>query len=120
MTFYQQVFGGELTLNTYGDFGMTDVPEELDKIMHSQLETSSGFVLMAADVPDSMPMKEGGSISISLSGDSAEELRGYWDALAAGGTVGEMLAEAPWGDSFGELTDRFGVTWLVNISGASA
>jgi PhnB protein len=120
MTFYQQVFGGELTLNTYGDFGMTDVPEELDKIMHSQLETSSGFVLMAADVPDSMPMSEGGSISISLSGDSAEELRGYWDALAAGGTVGEPLAEAPWGDSFGELTDRFGVTWLVNISGAPA
>jgi PhnB protein len=59
MTFYQEVFGGELTLNSYGDFGMTESPDELHKIMHSQLDTPAGFVLMCADVPSSMPLPEG-------------------------------------------------------------
>lgn len=120
MTFYQEVFGGELTLNSYGDFGMTESPDELHKIMHSQLDTPAGFVLMCADVPNSMPLPEGSSISISLSGDDTDELRGYWEKLAGSGTVRQPLTEAPWGDSFGECTDRFGVMWLVNIAGAAA
>ena len=120
MTFYQEVFGGELTLSTYEDFGMSDDPAEKDKIMHAQLTTPAGFVLMCADVPSARPLAEGGSISISLSGDDAEALRGYWDALSASGTVGEPLMEAPWGDSFGECTDRFGIMWLVNIAGTAA
>jgi PhnB protein len=120
MTYYQEVFGGELTINTFGDFGMTDFPDEVDKVMHSQLETPAGFVLMAADVPASMELSEGSAFSVSLSGDDVEELRGYWDALSASGTIGQPLVEAPWGDSFGECTDRFGVMWLVNIAGPAA
>ena len=55
--------------------------------------------------------------SISLSGDDDRELRGYWDKLAAGGTVTLPLEKAPWGDSFGMLTDKFGTPWMVNIAG---
>jgi len=120
MTFYQEVFGGELTLSTYGEFGMTQYPDELDKIMHSQLETPAGFVLMCADVPNEMPLAETGPVSISLSGDDVDELTGYWEKLSASGTVGQPLTEAPWGDSFGECTDRFGIMWLVNIAGRAA
>jgi PhnB protein len=28
------------------------------------------------------------------------------------------LMKAPWGDTFGMLTDKFDVQWLVNIAGA--
>ena len=59
----------------------------------------------------------GSNISVSLSGDAEGELRGYWDGLAAGGTVTVPLEKAPWGDTFGMLVDRFGIPWLVNISG---
>lgn len=55
---------------------------------------------------------------MALSGDNAGELGGYFDKLAAGGTVSMPLAKAPWGDSFGMLTDKFGVVWMVNITGA--
>jgi PhnB protein len=120
MTFYQEVFGGELIMNTYADFDMPVDDSERDKIMHSQLKTPSGFVLMCADVPASMPYAEGGAISISLSGDDADELTGYWEKLSASGTVGEPLAEAPWGDSFGECTDRFGIMWLFTIAGRAS
>lgn len=118
MEFYRTVFGGELTLNTFGDLRASDDPAEHDKIMHGQLESPSGFTLMASDTPNSMEYTPGNNYSVSLSGDDDAELRGYWEKLSDGGTVLEPLVQAPWGDSFGMCVDRFGVTWLVNISGA--
>jgi PhnB protein len=118
MEFYRTVFGGELTLNTFGDLQASDDPAEHDKIMHGQLESPSGFTLMASDTPNSMEYTPGNNYSVSLSGDDDAELRGYWEKLSDGGTVLEPLVQAPWGDSFGMCVDRFGVTWLVNISGA--
>lgn len=118
ITFYQSVFGGDLAMNTFGEFGMEG--PEADKVMHGMLETPSGFTLMCSDVPDAMELDSGSSVTISLSGDEADELRGYWDKLAEGGTVAMPLERQAWGDDFGELTDRFGVRWMVNIAGESA
>jgi PhnB protein len=118
MEFYQSVFGGELTMNTFSEFQASDDPAEQDKIMHSMLATDGGLVLMAADTPNSMEYTPGGSISISLSGDDEREIRGYWDRLCDGGNIAMPLEQAPWGDTFGMCADKFGVRWLVNISGA--
>ena len=119
MEFYQSVFGGELDLSTFSDFSMPGIAEdEANLIMHGQLEAPGGLVLMGADTPRSMDLAEGSSITISLSGTDEAELRGYWDKLAEGGTVSMPLEVAPWGDAFGQLTDRFGVAWMVNIAGS--
>ena len=77
LEFYNSVFGGTLTTNTFGEYG-TEGPDA-DKIMHGQLETDSGFTLMGADTPEGMPYNPGDNITVSLSGDDADELRGYWD-----------------------------------------
>lgn len=92
-------------------------PADADHVMHSQLESPAGLVLMASDAPSGMPVAEGSSISISLSGEDEGELRGYWDKLVDGGTVSMPLEQAPWGDLFGMCTDRFGTAWLVNVTG---
>ena len=55
-----------------------------------------------------------------MSGDDEAELTGYWEKLAEGATIVEPLTQAPWGDHFGMLTDRFGVGWMVNISAPAA
>lgn len=120
MEFYRSVFGGELTLSTFSEMGASDDPAEGEKVMHAQLETPGGFVLMASDTPNVMDYRPGGSVSVSLSGDDAAELTGYWEKLSDGGVVAEPLAQAPWGDSFGMCTDRFGVFWMVNIAGSPA
>ncbi len=118
MEFYQSVFGGELAQSTFGEFPMPGIGEdEATKIMHSQLETPGGMVLMAADTPSSMELSPGNNITVSLFGDDEAELRGYWDGLAEGGTVAMPLEAAPWGDTFGQLVDRYGIAWMVNISG---
>ncbi|ROP57439.1 MULTISPECIES: VOC family protein [unclassified Rathayibacter] len=120
MDFYHSVFGGELQSSTFADFHASEDPAEQDLIMHSQLVTPNGLILMASDTPGSMTFEEGARITVALFGDDDAELGGYWDRLAAGGSVQEPLTTSPWGDRFGMLTDRFGVHWMVNISGASA
>lgn len=116
LEFYRDVFGGTLTLNTFGEFGQADAPHA-DKIMHGMLETGSGYTIMAADTPPEMEHQPGTNISVSLSGDSADELRGYWEKLAEGGTIAVPLEKQMWGDEFGYCTDKFGIQWMVNISG---
>jgi PhnB protein len=115
MEFYQGVFGGTLNMNTFGEFGSQDTAEA-DKIMHAQLETDSGFTLMASDTPAGMQRNPGDNITISLSGDDAEALRGYWEKLSDGGNVTMPMEKQMWGDEFGMCVDRFGIPWMVNIT----
>ena len=115
MEFYRTVFGGTLALNTYGQYGPEQAGDAAEKIMHGMLETPSGFTLMGADTPEG-DHKPGNNYSVSLSGDDAAELRGYWEKLSDGGTVTVPLEKQMWGDVFGMFTDRFGITWMVNIS----
>ena len=116
MEFYQSVLGGELTMDTFGSGGMSDDPAEKDKIMHAQLETESGMVLMASDTPASMEHTTGSSVSLSLSGDDEATLRRCWEGLTQGGTVTEPLEKAPWGDTFGMCTDRCGTPWMITVA----
>ncbi|GAA1132383.1 VOC family protein [Arthrobacter flavus] len=118
MTFYQSVFAGELTMSTFDDFQAAQDPVDAEKIMHGQLETEGGLMLMGADIPTGMEHTQGNTFSVSLSGEDEAELRGYWDKLSGSGTVTVPMERAPWGDSFGMCTDGYGVDWLVNISGS--
>jgi PhnB protein len=115
MEFYNSVFGGTLVVNTFGEYGEKN-PELADKVMHAMLETDSGFTLMASDPAPGMEVHAGNNISISLSGDDSDELRGYWDKLSEGGNVQMPLEKQMWGDTFGMCSDKFGLTWLVNIA----
>jgi PhnB protein len=120
MTFYQSVLGGELTVSTFADFHASDDPAEQDKVMHSQLETPDGLVLMGADTPAGMEYQPQAGVSVSLSGDDETSLRGYWERLSEGGTVTMPFEKAPWGATFGMCVDRFGTSWMVNAAGQPA
>lgn len=114
MEFYQSVLGGQLDVMTFGQMG----GEPADGTMHAYLGTPAGFHLMASDGPPGQEVPApNGAMSISLSGDDHDELSGWFHALAEGGTVLEELKPQMWGDTFGMCRDRYGVQWLVNISG---
>lgn len=119
MAFYHSVFGGKLVSHTFAEYHASEDPAEADKIMHAMLEAENGITFMAADTPNSMPYDDGARISMSLSGDNDDELSGYFEKLSDGGTVAMPLEQAPWGDKFGMVTDKFGVSWMVNITPAS-
>jgi PhnB protein len=113
--FYATVFGGEPRISTFGEFGMKDAAVR-NKVMHAMLETDHGFTLMASDLAPGMEHLAGNNITISLSGDDAETLRGYWKKLSRGGQVMMPLEKQMWGDEFGQCRDKFGIAWMVNIS----
>lgn len=122
MEFYQSVLGGELTVSTFGDFQMPGIgDDEADKVMHSQLTSTGGLTLMGSDIPAGMgSVPDASNITVSISGVETDEIRGYWDGLADGGQVTMALEQAPWGDYYGQLTDKFGVSWMVNITGSQS
>jgi PhnB protein len=116
MEFYKTVFGGKLTMSTFQEYHASEDPSEDNLIMHAQLEADNGIVFMAADTPKRMEYRPGTNFNMSLSGDNEAEGRGYYEKLAQGGTILQPLEKAPWGDTFGMLTDKYGITWLVNIA----
>jgi PhnB protein len=119
MEFYRSVLGGQLDVMTFGDAGGGGDEYPDDGVMHAFLRTSDGLELMASDGHD--PDATGPDrLSLSVSGDDAATLTRWFEALAEGGEVDVPLEKQVWGDTFGQVTDRFGMRWLVNISTASA
>jgi PhnB protein len=114
LEFYRDVFGGALTINTFGEYGMADSPDA-DKVMHGLLETDRGFTIMAADTPQGMKFEPGSNMAVSISGDDADDLHRYWERLSAGGNVSVPFEKQMWGDEFGMCSDRFGTDWMVNV-----
>ncbi len=119
LQFYTSVFGGNLTLSTFADFGAQGTPDA-DRIMHGALETDAGYTIMGADATSDMTYQPMAGFSVSLSGDDADALRGYFEKLSAGGTTTMPLQKQVWGDEFGMCIDQFGTSWLVNISQPAA
>ncbi len=115
MNFYHGVFGGDLVVSTFGESGMGRGADDADLVMHAQLTTADGHTIMGADTPPSMPQPTG-TQQVSLSGDDAVALTRYWEGLRDGAHIVEPLVQAPWGDTFGMLVDRWGVLWMVNIA----
>lgn len=119
MEFYHSVFGGKLNMQTFQDLHASQDPSEDSLIMHAALEGDNGITFMAADASPRMDFTPGSNFSMSLSGGDEALLRGYFEKLADGGTVTMPLEKAMWGDTFGMCTDKFGISWLVNISAAA-
>lgn len=133
LEFYGTVFGGLPTIATYGDFGMPkDIPGA-DNVVFGQVETADGFRVMAYDIPgaaaDAAPAsgstrRENGvtltdqPFFVSVRGETLDEIERYWNALSADATVVEALAASAWSPGFGMLTDRFGVTWILDVAAA--
>lgn len=120
MEFYKSVFGGKLDTTTFEEGGMAANQADASQVMHAMLVADNGITIMGSDLPDGMEYKPGTNVSISLSGDNEAELTGYYKKLVDGGVEAQPLVKAPWGDTFGMLTDKFGTFWMVNIAGAEA
>lgn len=120
MEFYESVLGGKLEVMTFADMGGMGLPDEAQSgVMHAALTAGDGLVVYGADAPHHPEVVHQG-FAVALSGDDEERLKGWWEGLSEGATVEMELAKAPWGDWFGSLTDRFGIEWMVNITGSGS
>ena len=117
MEYYQIVFGGELTVLGFADFGMSDMPA--DGTMHAAL-IHPNFSIMASDAMPGAEQTWGGTRNyIAVMGDDAATMTDWFDRLTADGTPGVPLATQAWGDTFGDVKDKYGIEWLFNIAAAT-
>lgn len=130
LEFYHSVFGGNLVIATYADFGAPKDMPNADQVVWGQVAAASGFQVMAYDVPSleqssrttipSTRRENGMTITdapffISLRGESVSEIEALWEKLSERATIIEPIAQSPWAQLFGMLTDCFGVTWVVDV-----
>ncbi|QIG41747.1 VOC family protein [Nocardioides anomalus] len=119
LDFYRSVFGGEVVVLSYADMGQGQDPATADHVVWGQVSSPDGFRVMAYDVYPHLPLDPGqGAFFVSVRGSDAEELQGYWDGLAEGATVTAPLAPSAWAPLYGMLTDRFGITWVLDVATA--
>jgi PhnB protein len=119
MKFYQSVLGGELKMQTFAESGMPTSPEDKDKIIHADLKNDT-LSFMASDGNAEHPVQMGDNIHMSIVGSDEALLTKYFNALAEGGKIDMPLAKQFWGDIFGQLTDKFGVHWMINVMSATS
>jgi PhnB protein len=118
MKFYHSILGGELKMQTFAEANMAETPEMKDMIVHADLK-SGGVSLMASDTMPTRMARFGDNVHMSLTGSDQDELTEVFNKLSQGGKVDMPLAKQFWGDTFGMLTDKYGVHWMVNISAHS-
>lgn len=115
LSFYGSTFGCEAAWHTFAEFGRSDGPG--DAVAHGYLRNGP-VTLFAADAADGEPGLHCEGLMLSLLGTAEPEtLRAWFERLADGGRVVDDLQSRPWGDSDGQVVDRFGVHWLIGYQG---
>ncbi|GAA3585001.1 VOC family protein [Amycolatopsis ultiminotia] len=116
LEFYRSVFGGALTIASYADLGKTD-PAIAEHVIFGQVVADNGFRIMAYDVYPELPWDQGQDpFFVSARGTDPAELQGYWDKLAEGAEIKQPIGPSQWSPLYGQLTDRFGITWVLDIA----
>ena len=115
MKFYHAILGGDLQMQTFGETNMAQNPADKDRIIHAVLK-SGAITFMASDTMPERLSKAGDNVHMSLSGQDNAKLTEIFNGLSSGGKVDMPLAKQFWGDTFGQVTDKFGIHWMVNIT----
>ncbi|HVW67243.1 MAG TPA: VOC family protein [Candidatus Peribacteraceae bacterium] len=118
METYRDVLGGELMIQTFAEAGMSKDEATGERIVHAMLK-SEHLTLLACDTMPDMKLIKGNNVHLSLAGSDEQSLTDIFQKLSHGGAVDMPLGKQFWGDTFGMLTDKHGIHWMVNISAAA-
>jgi PhnB protein len=114
MELYHEILGGQLSLFAFDASGKVKSAGSSDAIGYARLE-ADGVRVFGSDGNPTHAATPGDTVAITLAGPDKAALTRAFEALADGGSIGMPLTEAPWGTA-GWVTDRFGITWNVDIT----
>jgi PhnB protein len=106
--FYKQTLGGEILSVMTHEQLMGAQHEFKDKIMHLSMVVAGGCSIFMADSFD-----QGPGISLSKAYKTESEASEAFAKLAVGGDVKYPIEMQPFGLFYGELTDKYGVKWMI-------
>jgi PhnB protein len=117
LEFYKGVFGGSYEAMRTGDAPASAQmpPGAENRIMHASF-TSDVVTFMASDGREDKAVDpDAGNIAIALTLEDGARGEQIFNALAAGGRIDVPLGEAFWGGRFGDVIDKFGTEWMLNL-----
>lgn len=109
--FYKNALGGEIHLVKTLDEVPGTPDTAKDKVMHLVLSVAGENTLFLSD--SFLPAEASRKISLSLAFDDEEEARNAFLKLSEAGTEQYPFAVQPWGAFYGEVVDRYGITWQI-------
>ena len=83
-----------------------------NKVMHASFRIGDNILMASDDCQEGQQFK-GFSLSISVATEA--EADRFFTALSDGGQIQMPLAKTFWSPRFGMLTDRFGISWMINV-----
>ncbi|NHM32408.1 VOC family protein [Neobacillus terrae] len=118
--FYENALGANVvSLQTFGDMpGNSDKPESVKNLVLNAQLKAGDFNLMLSDTFPGNPYQVGDQVSIAVLFDNPETTKEVYEKLKEGGKVIMELQPTFWSPSYGQLTDKFGVTWQLSTDTA--
>jgi PhnB protein len=115
--FYKGVFGGDADVQLVKDSpAAAQMPAEWgDRILHLDFRSGDINFLGSDIISDQAGRVVGNVYSLAVNCDSEEQLRAYHASLSEGATATVPVNTAPWGDLYGECTDKYGIRWMLNF-----
>jgi PhnB protein len=121
LEFYKKSIGAEVSglmrWKECPDVGMKPPPGWEEKVMNAMFRIGETDLMADDGMGPATPEFKGMTLALSAASDA--DSRRVFDALADGGTVQMPLAKTFWTSSFGMLTDKFGVPWMVMTESSS-
>ncbi len=114
---YSKVFGQEIEMMRFGDFPPSGDMGNVDPdwIGHAQLVFENATMMFSDD--PSGQASPANNFSVSWATTDEARLREVWQRFVDGGAkVSDELAPTFWAKLYGNLTDPFGVSWLLMYS----
>jgi len=113
VNYYKDCMNGEvLYIQHYGDSPMAAEGMN-DKVLHTTLKIGESHI-MACDNMPGQPSASGSNISLAVGTNDTAQAETMFNKLAEGGQITMPMQKTFWAESFGMLTDKFGVNWMFN------
>lgn len=114
LTLYKEVLNGTIQIESRYDDPHMEAPENYkNKILHASFKFGNNE-LLACDSFPGQPVNDGTRVTLCLAPESEDEARRIFDGLSAGGTITMPLEKQFWGALFGQFTDKYGISWMIN------
>ena len=110
---YIGIFGGNgQVVSRFSDTSTFSVPDDFkNKVMHASLQFEDNVIMMSDSTRDII---QGNGVVMSISLGDETQTQEIFGKLAEGGQITMPLEKQFWGALFGQVTDKFGIRWMLN------
>ncbi|MEK4299788.1 VOC family protein [Oceanobacillus sp. FSL W8-0428] len=118
--FYKNALDAEVSgVQTFGDlpenpeFALPD--EAKNRVLHAQVQVGNTYFMLSDTFPG-QPLDKGSQVNVCVTLENLEKSESVFEKLKVDGKVIMPLQETHWSPSYGQVKDKFGITWQISTN----